>query len=71
MSRTSQSGVPLSLLLGTFLGGQRPRGLCFVQFDGAADAADAMQLDRSMVGGREISVQYAERGRKRPEGGSM
>ena len=44
-----------------------PRGIAFVQFAEARDAADALQLDRSTVGGREVSVQYAEHGRKRPE----
>jgi FUS-interacting serine-arginine-rich protein 1 len=46
---------------------QQPRGIAFVQFADPRDAADALSLDKSTVGGREVSVQYAEHGRKRPE----
>ncbi|KAK9844347.1 hypothetical protein WJX74_001112 [Apatococcus lobatus] len=45
-----------------------PRGLGFVEFTNAKDAEDAKYaLDRSPMGGREISVVFALQGRKRPD----
>jgi RNA recognition motif-containing protein len=44
-----------------------PRGIAFVQFEDPRDAADSLVLDRTLMGGREVSVQYAEHGRKRPD----
>ena len=44
-----------------------PRGLAFIQYEDPRDAADSLVLDRTLMGGREVSVQYAEHGRKRPD----
>lgn len=44
-----------------------PRGIGFVQYEDTRDAADALDMDGTLVGGRQVSVNYAEHGRKRPE----
>ena len=44
-----------------------PRGIGFVQYEDVRDAADALDMNGTLVGGREIAVSYAEHGRKRPE----
>eukprot|EP00798_Chlamydomonas_sp_ICE-L_P018796 gene18796-25341_t len=47
--------------------GQRPRGFAFVEYRDALDAEDAVyQLDRTMYGGREITVAYSKESRKTP-----
>jgi FUS-interacting serine-arginine-rich protein 1 len=43
------------------------RGFGFVQYMDPADAADAQyNMDRQVVGGREITVVFAEENRKKP-----
>lgn len=44
--------------------------ISLLQFEDKRDAEDAQhELDRSMLGGQEIAVQFAMRGRRRPAGG--
>ncbi len=46
---------------------QRPRGFAFLEFRDERDADEAIyQLDRTQVGGREITVCYSKEGRKTP-----
>eukprot|EP00195_Chlamydomonas_chlamydogama_P017281 CAMPEP_0202901572 /NCGR_PEP_ID=MMETSP1392-20130828/14333_1 /ASSEMBLY_ACC=CAM_ASM_000868 /TAXON_ID=225041 /ORGANISM="Chlamydomonas chlamydogama, Strain SAG 11-48b" /LENGTH=109 /DNA_ID=CAMNT_0049588155 /DNA_START=151 /DNA_END=476 /DNA_ORIENTATION=- len=46
-----------------------PRGIAFVEFSNSRDCEDAKYgLDgRMTLGGREVSVNFAQHGRKRPE----
>ncbi|GAX72880.1 hypothetical protein CEUSTIGMA_g335.t1 [Chlamydomonas eustigma] len=47
---------------------KEPRGIAFVEFTSSRDAEDACHgLDRTTLSGREVSVAYAQHGRKRPE----
>ena len=43
------------------------RGIAFIQYDDPRDAEDALAMDGTLIGGREVTVQYAEHGRKRPD----
>ncbi|XP_032222702.1 serine/arginine-rich splicing factor 10 isoform X2 [Nematostella vectensis] len=46
---------------------REPRGFCYVQFEDIRDAEDALYyLDRAMLLGRELEVQFAEGDRKTP-----
>lgn len=47
---------------------REPRGFGFVKFRYGEDAAEAKQrLNRSLIGGREIKIVFAEENRKTPQ----
>lgn len=47
---------------------REPRGFGFVKFRNAEDAAEAkQQLNHQVIGGREITIVYAEENRKTPQ----
>lgn len=47
---------------------REPRGFGFVKFRNGEDAAEAkQQLNHQVIGGREITIVYAEENRKTPQ----
>lgn len=58
--------LPSKLFWGCF--GREPRGFGFVKFRNADDAAEAKhQMNHQVIGGREITIVYAEENRKTPQ----